>query len=142
MEKYQVPRTFELRTLVLFSSSSSAEIIGEGRTNSMLRIGNTRCIGMHNANLALVFATTVSNESYSSCCFRYVFFWFLHVFRGLHVFIEVEFSKNSESMQLFFQKDGHNSCYIIGHSDLKEGDKWEFKRDETVGLKAFDGMRS
>ncbi|EYB97690.1 hypothetical protein Y032_0138g2059 [Ancylostoma ceylanicum] len=75
------------------SPSSSAEVIGEGRTNCVLRIANTKCIGMHNANVALVFARA---------------------------------------------KDGNDSCYIIDHSELKEADKWEFKRDETVGLKAFD----
>ncbi|CAJ0601209.1 unnamed protein product [Cylicocyclus nassatus] len=75
------------------SPSTSAVIIGDSRTKTILKVENTRCTGMHNANLALLFAKS---------------------------------------------KDGSFSCYIVDRSDLKEQDKWEFKRDDTIGLKAFD----
>ncbi|KAK6750543.1 hypothetical protein RB195_002487 [Necator americanus] len=75
------------------SFTSSAELIGGTRTNSFLKIENLCCTGMHNANVALVFATA---------------------------------------------KGGYYSCYIIDRSELKEEDKWEFKRNETIGLKGFD----
>ncbi|VDO67179.1 unnamed protein product [Heligmosomoides polygyrus] len=38
-------------------------------------------------------------------------------------------------------KEKHYSCYLIDRSELGENDKWEFKRDETTGLKAFDGRQ-
>ncbi|PIO66305.1 hypothetical protein TELCIR_11984 [Teladorsagia circumcincta] len=53
---------------------------------------------MHNANLAIVFATSAHHQS----------------------------------------KEKYYSCYLIDRSELKETDQWEFKRDETIGLKACD----
>ncbi|KAK5982932.1 hypothetical protein GCK32_016752, partial [Trichostrongylus colubriformis] len=35
-------------------------------------------------------------------------------------------------------KGKYYSCYLIDRSELKETDQWEFKRDETSGLKACD----
>ncbi|KAK6019765.1 hypothetical protein OSTOST_14591, partial [Ostertagia ostertagi] len=79
-------------------SSSRAEVVGGSRTQSLIRLENTRCMGMHNANLAVVFATSVHHQS----------------------------------------KEKYYSCYLIDRSELKDTDQWEFKRDETTGLKACD----
>ncbi|KAK5981042.1 Acyl CoA DeHydrogenase [Trichostrongylus colubriformis] len=80
------------------SDSSTAEVIGGARTKSLIRLENTRCIGMHNANLAIVFASSAHHDT----------------------------------------KEKYYSCYLIDRSELKETDQWEFKRDETSGLKACD----
>ncbi|KAK6036723.1 hypothetical protein COOONC_25772 [Cooperia oncophora] len=47
------------------SSSSNAEIVGGMRTQSLIRLEDVPCIGMHNANLAVVFATSIHHESVS-----------------------------------------------------------------------------
>ncbi|KAE9420135.1 hypothetical protein Angca_008903, partial [Angiostrongylus cantonensis] len=73
---------------------SCSEIFGTGRTNALLRIKNTRCVGVNNANIAIMLATSTHHE--------------------------------------------YCSCYIIDRTELKESDTWEFTRDETFGLKAFD----
>uniref|UniRef100_A0A158PC15 Glycerol-3-phosphate dehydrogenase [NAD(+)] n=1 Tax=Angiostrongylus cantonensis TaxID=6313 RepID=A0A158PC15_ANGCA len=83
---------------------SCSEIFGTGRTNALLRIKNTRCVGVNNANIAIMLATSTHHESYHAC----------------------------------FQKIRYCSCYIIDRTELKESDTWEFTRDETFGLKAFD----
>ncbi|XGW27606.1 hypothetical protein V3C99_007870 [Haemonchus contortus] len=80
------------------SSPEDAEVIGGMQRQSMIRLENTRCVGMHNPNLAVVFATSAH--------------------RG--------------------HDEKYYSCYLIDRSDLKDTDQWEFKRDDTAGLKACD----
>ncbi|KAJ1373825.1 hypothetical protein KIN20_036347 [Parelaphostrongylus tenuis] len=77
---------------------SHSEISGTGRTKTLMRLKNQRCIGVNNANVAIVLATSAHHESKNKYC----------------------------------------SCYIIDRTELKESDTWEFTRDETFGLKAFD----
>ncbi|WKY03242.1 hypothetical protein Q1695_004747 [Nippostrongylus brasiliensis] len=79
-------------------TSSNCEVIGGNRTTSIIKVDNLRCMGMHNANLVVLFATSAHHES----------------------------------------KEKHFSCYLIDRSELSDVDKWEFKREDTTGLKAFD----
>ncbi|VDL78877.1 unnamed protein product [Nippostrongylus brasiliensis] len=79
-------------------TSSNCEVIGGNRTTSIVKVDNLRCMGMHNANLVVLFATSAHHES----------------------------------------KEKHFSCYLIDRSELSDVDKWEFKREDTSGLKAFD----